>query len=221
MNEFTFFLHVVALMSFVLISLRIGKEALTAALVVQIILGNLFVTKQMTLFGLEITCSEMYTVGGIFSMNLLQTYFGRKAANKALVIIFFLLFFVVVMGQFHLCYIPSKYDTMHHAFAAILGYTPRIMISSFFCALATQKLDMELFGFLRRKLPFFLSFGLASIVTQFFDTVAFSYAALYGVVHSMRDIIFMSYFVKLAVIFSVIPFTFLVKRFIRHDPIQV
>ena len=100
MNEFTFFLHVVALMSFVLISLRIGKEALTAALVVQIILGNLFVTKQMTLFGLEITCSEMYTVGGIFSMNLLQTYFGRKAANKALVIIFFLLFFVVVIGHF-------------------------------------------------------------------------------------------------------------------------
>lgn len=224
MNELIFFAHIAVLISFILITVRIGKEALTAALVIQIILGNLFVTKQMHLFGLDVTCSEVYTIGAIFSLNLLQNYFGKKAANKALLIIFFLLFFVIVMSQFHLGYIPSKYDRMHNAFTAILDYTPRIMMTSFFCALVMQKLDMELFGWIKRrftKLPFFIPFACASLVTQFLDTVLFSFIALYGVVHSMKDIILMSYLVKVTVIFSIAPFTILVKRLIRHEPIQV
>jgi|JI10StandDraft_1071094.scaffolds.fasta_scaffold15967_3 uncharacterized integral membrane protein (TIGR00697 family) len=221
MNELTFFLHIIALMSFVLITLRMGKEALTAALVVQIILANLFVTKQMVLFGFNITCSEVYTIGGIFTMNLLQSYYGKKTAHRALLILFFLLFFVLVMGQFHLRYLPSQYDVMHRPFTMILGSTPRIIMTSFCCTLATQKLDIELFGLFKKKLPFFLAFGCGSMISQFLDTVGFSFIALYGVVHSMRDIIFMSYIVKLVVILSVIPFTFLVKKFIRHDPLQV
>lgn len=221
MNELIFFLHIIALMSFALITLRLGKEALTAALVVQIILANLFVTKQMVLFGLNITCSEVYTIGGIFTMNLLQSYYGKKAANRGLLIIFFLLLFVLVMGQFHLHYIPSKYDEMHQAFSMILGYTPRIMITSFAHTIVMQKLDIELFGQFRKKVPFFLAFLFASTISQFLDTVGFSYLALYGIVHSMRDIIFMSYTIKLIVISTVIPFTFLVKRIIRYEPVQV
>lgn len=224
MNELTFFIHVAAMISFIILALRIGKEGLISAIVVQVILGNLFVTKQMSLFGLDVTCSEVYTVGALFSLNLLQTYFGKKVANKTLGIVFLLLFFVIIMSQFQLRYLPSKYDSMHGAFSTILGHTPRIMISSFFCALAMQKLDLEVFGFLKKrftKLPFFIPFACASLITQFLDTVLFSLIALYGIVHSMKDIILMSYLVKVAVIFSIAPFTLLVKRLIRHDPVQV
>ncbi len=224
MNELTFFIHIAALVSFILLALRIGKEALIAALAIQVILGNLFVTKQMTLFGLDITCSEVYTVGAIFTLNLMQTYFGKKTATKGLGIVFLLLFFVIIMSQFQLRYLPSKYDSMHPAFAAILEYAPRIMITSFFCALSMQKLDMELFGFLKKrltKLPFFIPFVCASLVTQLLDTILFSYIALYGIVHSMKDIIVMSYLVKVTIIFCMAPFTLIVKRLIRHDPIQV
>lgn len=224
MNTLLFFTHSAVLVTFVLISLRIGKEALVAALAIQVILGNLFVTKQMNLFGLDVTCAEVYTIGAIFSLNLLQTYFGKRYANRSFFIVFFLLFFVMLMSQFHLGYIPSKYDGAHQAFAAILGNTPRIMIASFFCALISQKIDLELFGWIRRigtKLPFFIPFSLASLITQFLDTVLFSFVALYGIVHSMKDIIFMSYLVKVAVIFSIAPFTLLVKRLVPHEPIQV
>lgn len=224
MNELIFFAHIAILITFILMTLRIGKEGLTAALVIQIILGNLFVTKQIHLFGLDVTCSEVYTIGAIFSLNLLQTYFGKKAGNKALFMVFFLLFFVILMSQFHLGYIPSKYDRMQSAFAAILGHTPRIMMTSFFCALATQKLDMELFAWIKRKftkLPFFIPFACASLITQFLDTFLFSFIALYGIVHSIKDIILMSYLVKVAVIFSIAPFTLLVKRLIRHESIQI
>ncbi|MCB1110267.1 MAG: queuosine precursor transporter [Chlamydiia bacterium] len=224
MNEITFILHIAALMSFVLLALRMGKEALIAALAIQVILANLFVMKQMECFGLHVTCADVYTVGSIFSMNLIQVYFGKKVANRALKAVFFLLFLVMVMSQFQLRYVPSKYDGMHHAFAAILNDTPRIMIFSFLSALIAQKMDMELFGWIRKKLPktpLFLPFALSSLVTQGFDTLFFSYTALYGIVHSMRDIIVMSYLIKVIIIFCVAPFTFFVKKWIHHDPVQV
>lgn len=224
MNELTFIIHVGAVISFILLALRFGKEALIATLAVQIILANLFVMKQMNCFGLDVTCSEVYTVGSIFSMNLIQVYFGKKVANRALGIIFFLLFFVIIMSQFQLRYIPSKYDSLHQAFAGILGYTPRIMIVSFVSAFITQKIDMELFGWVRKRLPkvpFFLPFAIASLFTQFLDTLFFSFGALYGIIHSMQDIIIMSYTIKVIIIFTIAPFTLLVKKLIRHEPIQI
>ncbi|MEM8727561.1 MAG: queuosine precursor transporter [Chlamydiota bacterium] len=224
MNELIFFAHIAILIGFILTTLRLGKEALIAALAVQVILGNLFVTKQTELFGLDVTCSEVYTIGAIFSLNLLQTYFGKKAANKALLTIFFLLFLVIVMSRFHLRYIPSKYDLMHNAFAAVLDHTPRIMTTSFFSALAMQKLDLELFDRLKQrfaKLFFFIPFVCASLITQLLDTVIFSLIALYGIVHNLKEIILMSYLVKIAVIFSIAPFTILVKRLIGHESVQV
>lgn len=221
MNELFFFLHVAILVISVLASLKLGKEALIAILAVQVILANLLVTKQTTLFGLNVTCSEVYTIGALFSLNLVQTYFGKKKAQEGLVITFFLLLFVVVMSQTHLRYLPSKYDSMHPIFVRLFDSTPRIMLSSFFCALITQKLDLELFALLKKKLPFlpfFTCFALSSLVTQLFDTVLFSFMALYGVIYSIKDIIFMSYTVKAIAIFSVAPFTVCIKRWIRNVP---
>ena len=224
MNEILFLFHCIALVGFILIALRIGKEALIATLAVQIILANLFVMKQMTCFGLNVTCSEVYTIGSIFSMNLLQVYFGKKLANKSLGIIFFLLFFVIVMSQLHLRYLPSKFDGTQSGFALILGHAPRIMFTSFISAFITQKIDIELFGWIKKRLPrvpFFVPFALAAVVSQFLDTVFFSTVALYGIVHSLRDIILMSYTVKILTVLTIAPFTLLVKKLMRHDPVQV
>ena len=110
------------------------------------------------------------------------------------------------------------------SFKAILGNAPRIMLTSFFVALFTQKLDVELFGFLKKKLSgkaLILRFGGASLLTQLIDTVLFSIIALYGLVHSMGDIILMSYLIKVIIILCLAPFTTIAKRLIQHDPLQV
>ena len=224
MNELYFFLHVTALISFVLFALRLVKEALLACFALQMILANLFVTKQMTCFGLNITCADVYTIGALFSLNLLQEYFGKYYANQAIRTVFFLLLFFILMAQIHLCYIPSSYDSMHPVFVSLLGVTPRIMLTSFGVALLTQKLDIEIFGFLKSRFPqnsFLLRFGGSSLITQLIDTILFSTIALYGIVHSIRDIILMSYLIKVVIIFCMAPFTTLTKRLVRHEYIQV
>jgi len=224
MNEILFFAHIMILVSFVFIALKIGKEALVATFCIQVILANLFVLKQMSCFGLTVTCSEVYTIGSIFSMNLLQVYHGKKIANKALVTVFFLLFLVIVMSWFHLRYFPSEYDTAQEAFKVVLGSTPRIMFVSFICAFITQKIDMKLFRWISKKLPkasFMIPFILASFMSQFLDTALFSFGALYKIVHSMRDIIIMSFSIKMIITLCIAPLTLLMKKFIRHDPVQV
>ncbi|NGX50613.1 MAG: hypothetical protein K1060chlam2_00461 [Chlamydiae bacterium] len=224
MNELYFFLHILSLITFVLIALRLGKEALITCFAVQIILANLFVTKQMVCFGLHVTCADVYTIGALFSLSLLQEYFGKAVAKRAIWTIFFILLFFIAMSQLHLSYIPSEYDSMHRAFKTILGYAPRIIATSFLVGLLTQKLDVELFGFLKKRLPksgLLLRFTAASLVTQLLDTLLFSFIALYGIVHSMGDIILMSYLIKVVVISCIAPFTTLAKQLIRHDPIQV
>lgn len=224
MNELYFFLHVIALISFVLFALRLGKEALIACFAIQMVLANLLVTKQMICFGLNITCADVYTIGSLFSLNLLQEYFGKKYANQAIRTVFSLLLFFIIMTQIHLSYIPSSYDSMHPVFAELLGVTPRIMLTSFCVAFLTQKLDIEIFGLLKKRFSqntFLLRFGGSSLITQLIDTILFSTIALYGIVHSIGDIIVMSYLIKVILIFCIAPFTTLTKRLIRHDLIQV
>lgn len=222
MNEALFILHVCVLVSFILLSCKLGKESLIACFVLQIILANLFVTKQMRCFGLDVTCTDVYTVGALFSLNLLQEYFGKKCADQSIWVMFFLLLFFIVMSQIHLSYYPSQYDSIDPAFRAILHNTPRIMATSLFITFLTQKLDMELFALLKKKFlrtGLLWRFGGTALFTQFVDTFLFSMIALYGLVHSIGDIILMSYLIKVLVILCLSPFTILAKWVIRHDPI--
>jgi len=224
MNECVFFVHILVLVSFVLLSLKLGKESLIACFILQIILANLFVTKQMTCFTLQITCADAYTVGAIFSLNLLQEYFGKKYAKRAIWTLFILLLFFITMSYIHLKYHPSQHDHTHQAFTAVLGSTSRIVLASFFVTLFTQKLDVELFGFLKKRFPekaLLFRFGSASLLTQLIDTLLFSFIALHGLVHNIKDIILMSYLIKAVIILCITPATILAKRCVPHAPIQI
>lgn len=224
MNELIFFSHILLLIGAVLLALRLGKETLTALLGLQIVIGNLFVTKQMVCFGFHVTCADVYTVGALFSLNLLQEFYGKKTAKRAIWIAFFLLFFFIAMSQIHLRYSPSPYDSMQGVFQALLASSPRIMIASFLVGIFCQRLDVMTYGWLKKTLPtqsLLLRFGGASLFSQLIDTVFFSFLALYGLVHSMMHIILMSYLIKVAIIACMAPFTKLAKRFYHEPPVHV
>lgn len=209
MNELFFFAHVIVLLSLILISLKMGKEALISCFILETILANLFATKQMECFGLTITCTDVYTIGAIFSLNVMQEHFGKPFAQKVIWAAFFASFFFISMTFFHLNYIPSPFDQTHTFFSKVFSVAPRILGASLFVSLITQKIDVELFAFFKAKwkhVSFVSPFILATIISQFLDTCLFSFLGLYGLVHSMLSIILMSYLIKLMVIFLAAPF---------------
>ena len=217
-NELLFCCHILLGVGFLFGALRLGKGALQTLIAVQAILANLFVVKQMHLFGFSVTCSDVYSIGAILGLNLLQEYWGPEEAKKAVGISFLSLIFFTVMSQVHLFYSPIPEDRAHEAFFVILSQTPRIAFASMVTYYLVQRLDVRLFGWLKgtfqgKYLP--LRVGISLVIAQFMDTLLFSFLGLYGFVASLFDIIIISFFVKCLIIGFNSPITAFSKRFVK------
>ncbi len=209
MNELLFFIQTLLIVGFSLAALKLGKAALTAWVAIQALIANLFVLKQITLLGYNVTASDAFAIGSLLGLNFLQEYVDREAARKATWICFFFMLFFVFVSQLHLLYQPSAYDTTQKAFVEILSPSPRLLIASMSVFFVVQQIDINFFAFLKNKFPqmhFAFRAGIALVLSQFLDTVLFSFAGLYGLVASVTDIIIISFAVKLVAIFCFIPF---------------
>ncbi len=203
-NELLFFTQVILIIGFALGAFKLGREALTAWVAIQALIANLFVVKQITLFGLDVTASDAFAIGSILGLNLLQEYFSREEANKATWICFFFMTFFALVSQLHLFYQANSYDITQSAFETILSQSPRLLIASMSVFFIVQQIDIRFFAFLKNMMPqtsFAWRSAIALVVSQFLDTVLFSFAGLYGIVASIFDIIFVSFLIKLIVIF--------------------
>jgi uncharacterized integral membrane protein (TIGR00697 family) len=215
MNEVLFFFHILVVFGFALAALKLGKEALTAWICLQAVLANLFVIKQISFLGFNITCSDVFAIGSILGLNLLQEYFGRQTAVRALKICLFCMIFFVTMTQFHLRYQPSLYDTAHIAYGTILSESPRLLFASITVFFFVQQVDLRLFNWLKkRNLKLFFRNGLSLTISQLLDTSLFTFLGLFGIIDSLLDIMIISFFIKLIIIALLSPVTALSKRWI-------
>ena len=62
-NELLFFGSAVLIVALDFVALFLGKEYLLAAIVTQGLLANMFIIKQVQLFGLVVTCTDVFIVG--------------------------------------------------------------------------------------------------------------------------------------------------------------
>jgi len=217
-NEILFMLHSIIISLFALGAFALGPYALAAFVCVQCLLANLFVIKQINLFGFNATCSDVFTIGAVLGLNLLQEYYGRDITRKTIWINFFLLVFYAIVSQIHLLYTPSAYDFSQPLFTELLIFMPRIVIASFTVYLISQMADYALYGFLKRtwKDKFLVIRNYTSItITQLFDTVLFSFLGLYGIINHIWEVITISYSIKLVAILVATPFVGLSKLIFR------
>ncbi len=212
MNELLFFSHIFALILATFVALRLGPKALAILSSVMILLANLFITKQVRLFGLEVTATDAYTVGSLLCLNLYSELTSKKEAIKLSQINIFILLFFTMAATFQIAYEPTPSDTAHLPFQQILSTTPRIFFSSILTYIVSQRLDLFLFTNLRKKLPLTLSMIFSLLVSQAFDTIVFSYAALYNIVQSILSIIVFSYVIKVVALLSLSLVTLIYRK---------
>ncbi len=216
MNEALFFLHLLAVSSCTLFAFRKGKTILTAWICLEAVLANLFVLKQICLFGAHVTSSDAFAVGTLFGLNLLREYWGKQAAKQALSGCFFAMAFFMMMSQLHLWYVPSLYDTTQAAYEILLSPSPRLLIASLLTFFIVQQIDLRLFQILKEKLPqtaFMLRNALCSTISQALDTLLFSFLGLMGLVACLSHIIVVSFLLKLIIIALMSPLIHFSKRF--------
>jgi uncharacterized integral membrane protein (TIGR00697 family) len=214
-NELLFLGHILVVVGFVLGALRLGKGALITWISLQAILANLFVVKQMPLFCFSVTCSDVFAIGGILSLNLLQEYYGKKTAKQAIQCSCLALLFFALMSLIHLMYIPADFDQTQAAFSTIFASSFRIVAASLATFYLVQRFDVWFFGLLRFTLP--LRVVVSLIFSQFLDTALFSFLGLYGLVQSLFDVILVSFLIKCIIVLMSSPFVLLSKRLVKDE----
>ncbi len=215
MNEIIFLGYILAVSSAALLALRFGKEGLIGLICVQAVLVNLFVTKQISLFGFTATASDAMAVGITLSLNILQEYFQKAAALKAIWISFFCALFYTVMSILHSAYTPAATDLTSELFKTLLTPMPRLVIASLISYLIVQYSDTTLYGILKSRFGsrYFVARNYGSLaLTQLLDTILFTFLGLYGINESFSnlstlfDIMLVSYIIKVVVILLAVPY---------------
>lgn len=227
MNEFIFLTYISLVSVSSLAALFFGKEALIAFICLQCVLVNLFVTKEILLFGFTATASDALGVGAALSLNLIQEYYGKQLAQKAILVSFFCVIFYILATGIHLSFLPAPTDISQVHFLALLTPMPRIVAASIISYLVTQTIDCHLYGYLCQRLGSknFIFKNYTSIaITQLIDTIIFSFLGLYMINESFSsiriilDIIVVSYLIKMFVLVIATPFLAISKKFLKFQP---
>ena len=200
--------HLVVLLLLILFTLRLGERALHAWLCVIAVSMNLFVTKQISLFGLDVTATDALAVSYLLGFNLLQEFYGKETARSHLLISFLVSSGFVLLSLFQLEYEPNAFDLADPAFRLILTPLPRIIGASLITFVVVQAFDIFFFGWLREKFEgkrLMLRLVVSLMASQIIDTVLFSVLGLYGQVWNLFDIMMVSLGFKYIVIFLSAP----------------
>lgn len=187
-----------------------------AFLAMLILCMNLFVCKQITLFGIHVTATDGLAMGYLWGFNLLQEFFGKKNGKKMMAISLFINLSFLALTLIHLAFIPNESDCVHSHHLFTFGVAPRIIASSIFCLYIVQFIDAIFFAKCREKFQgrflvfrIFCSLLLATIL----DTALFSFLALYGQVDHLLSVSLFSMITKLFAMLLSLPFISFAKRF--------
>lgn len=194
---------------FTLLALRLGQSALSTTICFYAILSNMLVTKQITLLGFSVVSTDVFAVGCMLGLNLMQEYFGKEATRTTIMYSIIISLFYVLATQIHIRYEPSTFDTMNSHVIALFSPMPRLIIASIVAYAIVQYSDAFLYGILKTALSgrFLVTRNLFSLtISQFFDTILFSFLGLYGMVHAILPIIVMSFAIKMLVVLCAVPF---------------
>jgi len=219
-NELIFIAHTLLCASAVVLCARIGRSLLIAYLCLLGVLANLFVLKTITLFGLTATCSDMYMVAMVLGLNVLQEWWGKESAQKAIYYGFGALITYTLFCLFQLGYDPAPTDTHMFFYQELLGHMPRITAASLIAYFISLQCDRAFYGFLRTRhtLSVTRASTISMIVSQSLDTVLFSFLGLYGTLTGIGSIIMVSMIIKGCAIMIMTPFTKLISTLkIRRD----
>jgi uncharacterized integral membrane protein (TIGR00697 family) len=219
MNEWIFFGHTIFVALVVLAASRFGKDALIALSVTFWLITDLFVMKQIVLFGFNVTSSDAFVIGGSLITALITENWGEQTAKKSVYICFSILILFALLSLIHNAYIPSSYDTTHHHFQSLLTPIPRIVFASLAAYITSQLISVSLITFLKKKTQGkFFALRILSVIifSQIIDTLLFGFIGLYGIVSSLFSIMAISFFMKMIALFITTPLISLSKKIINE-----
>lgn len=197
MNPCIFVVSILFLVCALYGAIRLGKEAMLVYMVLLSLCMNLFVLKEILLFGWVSTASEPLAVGYLISLNYFQELWGKKSTLHLIYLCIMANGVFIILSLLHLTYLSFGGPD----YAPILCAMPRLLFASMATFLCVQLFDRSLFEWLKNKTHgrFFLGRVVAvSMITECLDTTLFSVLGLWGVISNLHQLILISICVKLS-----------------------
>ena len=168
-----------------------GKEGLLACIVLSILLANLQGPKLTVIFNMQTSLGVIFYSSIFFATDLMSEKFGKKEADRAVMMGFSISVIILLMLSISLLFLPSiqsnqTFSTdVHQAFVKILDFTPRFIIGSLFSYLISQRFDVWCFHKIKHWTNgkhLWLRNNLSTMASQTIDTTLYSLVVWWGVV---------------------------------------
>tara|TARA_R110000868_G_scaffold64108_2_gene192857 strand:- start:519 stop:1289 length:771 start_codon:yes stop_codon:yes gene_type:complete len=192
-QELLWFLTIAIDLGFAIILYRLfGRQGLYASIVISLLLANLQGPKLTEIFGLQTSMGVILYSSIYFATDLLSERYGRKEANRAVMIGFVVSIIFIVMTSISLMYLPSTNPntaefalSIHQATSTLFNFSPRFVIGSLLAYLISQRLDVWIYHVIKAKTQgrhLWLRNNLSTMLSQAVDTLIYGVVVWWGIV---------------------------------------
>ena len=169
-----------------------GRYGLYGVIVFSLLMANIQGPKLTMVLGLQTSMGVILYSSIFFATDLLSEKYGRREAQRAVLLGFAVSVMVVVISRVGLLYAPSPDpDTavhalrMHEAMVALFDYTPRFVFGSLLAYLLSQSFDVWAFHRIREatggKHLWLRNTG-STLLSQVIDTLIYGLVVWWGIV---------------------------------------
>ena len=182
----------------------LGKSGLYCWTVLATIAANIEALIVVDAFGMEQTLGNILFASTFLVTDILSETEGKKSAQKAVIVGIVTSIIFILISQSWMLYTPNANDWASPSIASVFRNTPRLMLSSIIVYAIVQAFDVFAYHTIWSKTTklcndskkfLWLRNNGSTLISQFFNTLLFTYAAFYGVYETgtLWNIVFSSY----------------------------
>lgn len=225
-NEILWFIMLICTYSSLIIIYKLfGKKGLFAWVTSSVIIANIQVLKQITIFGFNATLGNIIYASSYVATDILSEFYGRKISKKAVYIGFISFIAFAFITNIQLYFSTSSSDIYLKSLESIFSSIPILLVASIIAYIISQLNDIYLYQFIKDKFPKFLfirSNG-STLVSELIDTIIFVSIATYFNIfpkEAYLDIVISTYFIKGFAGILGTPFIYIAKCVYQNKKIQ-
>ncbi len=162
-----------------------GRIGLFIWVPISVIVANIQVTKNVSLFGLEATLGNIVYATSFLSTDILSELYGKRDSYKAVAIGFFSLLSMTLLMQLALFFEPASSYIAQESLSTIFSLMPRIALASLAAYLVSNLHDVWAFDLWKRLKPghhtLWMRNNFSTFISQLIDTIIFVTIAFWGV----------------------------------------
>ncbi|QFP42243.1 queuosine precursor transporter [Borrelia miyamotoi] len=178
-----------------------GRKGLFAWVTSSVIIANIQVLKQITIFGFNTTLGNIIYASSYVATDILSELYGREISKKAIYIGFMSFISFAFITNIQLYFSTNNSDIYLKSLESIFSSIPILLLASIIAYIMSQLNDIYLYDLIKNKFPKFLfirSNG-STLVSELMDTIIFVNIATYFNVFPQEaylDIVISTYIIK-------------------------